>query len=268
MSEKEEKKEEYFRKLNAFGLDHYTFINGVLGDLALRRIIQEEFKSPSGWKLAVCDSGPEFLGSYHHYCLKGEGGEEEMWCSGDLGIQDTKIHPNDTLCQSYSIGVYMGTINTKRKLVLNRKLQEEMIKAWREILENKRVLEQIKDSVNLLDGNIVLNTETEKSSEGILKKEFVVYLNSLTTKKLKNLCILNDLAVWGPKKKLRKRLLAKTEYIVDVPLIYRKNPDRIITKINKVLDEWESYGWKYFAMNNKDHKYLEALIEEEKADSK
>lgn len=257
-------KEENFRKLNAFGWDHYIFINGLLGDLAVRRIIQEEFKSPSGWKLAYCDSGAEFLGSYHHYCLRGE----EMWCSGDLGIQDTTIHPNDTLCQSYSIGVYMGTINTKRKLVLNKRLQKEMIEAWDMVLKNKRVQEQIKDSVNLLDDGIIIEISEDQTSEGIPVRELKNYLASKTLKYLQKLARVNNLPVSGPKKKLCSRLLAKTEYVVDVPSIYRKNPDLLIPKIYEVLKEWKSYGWKYFAMDVEDHKYLEALIKEEKADSK
>lgn len=257
-------KEKYFRKLNAFGWDHYIFINGLLGDLAVRSIIQEEFKSPSGWKLVYCDSGAEFLGSYHHYCMRGE----EKWCPAELYIQDITIHPNDTLCQSYSIGVYMGTINTKRKLVLNKKLQKEMIEAWYIILENKRVQEQIKDSVNLLDDGIIIEISTGQTSEGVPVRELKNYLASKTLKYLQKLARVNDLSVSGPKKKLCSRLLAKTEYIVDIPPIYRKNPDLLIPKIYKVLEEWESYGWKYFAMNTKDHKYLKALIKKEKADSK
>ena len=207
-------------KLKAFSLRHYYYINQLLGDLTLRAVIEEEFKSPGGWTLAVEESGPEFEGSFHHYCVKGG----KQWCSVDEGIQDLGTNPHDTLCHSYSMMKYMGNIrNTDVKLT--KSLQQRMVEMWRDLVANRKVQEQIIASVQQTVG---LEQWSRKDLQTLAKKHGIK-ANGKTSKIIASL--------------KRKKIGTKREY-------YMKNVTPrsagIIKKIYAVLDEWEEYGWKWY----------------------
>ena len=40
-----------YHRLKQFSLDHYNYINQLLGDITLREVIMENFTSPENWTL-------------------------------------------------------------------------------------------------------------------------------------------------------------------------------------------------------------------------
>jgi hypothetical protein len=223
------------QKLCEFGMDHYNYVNQLLGDLTIREIIQEEFKSPEDWILFTVRAGHDFDDSFHHLCVKPgsinpskatvkqlkeilekEGVSTkglknkpdyvyktwlvlkdtdtdavDSWCSVDEGLQNIHTHPQNTLCQSYSVMKYLGFIKDTDKNP-TKDLQNRMAEMWKLIVSNKNISGQIIFSV------------TQKSDDG----EF----------------LMKDVS---PRSK------------------------GIIKKINKILDEWRDYGWKYFSSKKK-----------------
>jgi len=210
-------------QLRAFSINHYNYVNQLLGDQTLRTIITEEFKSPEGWSLKVESSGPEFEGSFHHYCGKGR----TKWCSANEGIQDIYTHPNDTLCQSYSMMKYLGNMRDT-DVTLTKELQERMVVMWRGILANRRVQEQIIFSVKLKTGLEVMPRRTLQA----LAKEHGVKANAKSTTIVANL--------------KKKGVGTKAEYYMQD--VAPRGPG-IIKRINEVLNEWAAYGWAWYMVS-------------------
>ena len=217
-------------ELKAFSIRHYDYINQLLGDLTLRAVIEEEFKSPGGWTLEVEPSGPGFEGSFHHYCTKGS----TKWCSVDEGIQVLRIHPHDTLCQSYSMMQYMGNMeDTDKKLT--KGLQERMVVMWRGILANRKVQEQIIFSISqagtfVREDTAVSLEKWERKDLQALAKKHGVRANEKSSKIIAN---------------LKRKGVAKQGYLMQHVTPRSKG---IIKKINTVLDEWAEYGWKWYQL--------------------
>ena len=209
-------------QLRAFSINHYNYVNQLLGDQTLRAIITEEFKSPEGWSLKVVSSGPEFEGSFHHYCGKGR----SKWCSANEGIQDIYTHPNDTLCQSYSMMKYLGNMRDT-DVTLTKELQERMVVMWRGILANRRVQEQIIFSVKLKTEEIPYRV-----LQALAKEHGVLPLNVKSTT-------------------LRTKL--KQKGVVIKPKYYMQDVSPrgpgIIKSINKVLNQWAEYGWAWYMVS-------------------
>tara|TARA_Y100000389_G_scaffold202567_2_gene248236 strand:+ start:487 stop:1182 length:696 start_codon:yes stop_codon:yes gene_type:complete len=219
--------------LCAFGMDHYKYINQLLGDLTLRQIIQEEFKSPEDWILFTEQTGADFNNSFHHLCvkpgsidprnlkvkqlkeiLKKEGVDTkglknkpdyvyktwlalkdtaavDSWCSVDEGLQNIHVHPQNTLCQGYSVMKYLGHIK-KTDGNPTKYLQNRMAKMWKHIVSNEKISDQI-----------IFSVQQKSDDGGFLMKDV------------------------SPRSK------------------------GIIKKINKILDAWCDYGWKYFSAKEK-----------------
>ena len=129
-----------YAKLKRFGQRHYNYVNQMLGDKTTREVIGEQFANASGWKLETEED--EHYGA-HHFCTRRRSSRRRTakWCSVDEGIQCIDTHPADVLCQSYSVLFYMGKLGRASKLT--KALQLRMIAAWREILKNTAVTEQI-----------------------------------------------------------------------------------------------------------------------------
>ena len=208
-------------KLKAFSMRHYYYINQLLGDLTLRAVIEEEFKSPGGWALAIEPSGPEFEGSFHHYCTRGA----TKWCSADEGIQVLRVHPHDTLCQSYSMMKYMGNMRDT-DAALTKDLQERMVVMWRGILANRKVQDQLIASVK----QIVDLEDWPRKDLQALAQEHGVRANEKSSK------IISD---------LRKKGVTRREYLMQ---LVTPRSNGIIKKINTVLDDWAEYGWRWYQL--------------------
>jgi hypothetical protein len=206
-----------YDELRKFGIRHYYYINQIFGDLTLREIITEEFESPGGWTLETMVTGRDFEHSFHHYCTRYN--KNETWCSVLEGIQNIRdIHPHDTLCQSYSVMKYMGTISDT-DTELTEELQKRMVEMWRMILNNRKISEQIVHA----------------------SKQYKNY------RELQGLARAKGIAASGKTSAIVARL--KREGI-DPYLIQNISPKErsgeLIAKIRQVLDDWEAWGWQWF----------------------
>lgn len=127
-------------KLNEFSHEHYTYINQIFGDLTVREIISEVFPNKK-YIFDAVESGAEFEGSYHHVLINTKTNEEV--CSVDNGYQNIYINKNDNLCQSYSLLTYFNeNIHPDQK-----QRQMDMIKMYRNILNNKKFIKNFKDII-------------------------------------------------------------------------------------------------------------------------
>ena len=209
-------------QLKAFSINHYYYINQLLGDQTLRTVIEEEFKSPDGWTLKVESGGIDFEGSFHHYC--GKGGSK--WCSANEGIQDIHIYPHDTLCQSYSMMKYMGNMSDT-DVSLTKDLQERMVVMWRGILANRKVQEQIIFSVRQKVGLKILSRRDLQA----LAQKYGVKANDKSSKIIANL--------------KKEGVVTKSQHYMKH--VAPRGPG-VIRKINIVLGEWADYGWKWYML--------------------
>jgi hypothetical protein len=157
---KKRKRAERSQKLEKFSQDHYWYINQILGDQTLREIIAEQLPSDTGWKLVTIPSGEEFENSWHHVCKK----RKKVWNSQTVGIQNIYDHPNDTLCQSYSVLKFLGLIESG-DVSLTKKIQTRMVAMWHGLLDNEKIKEQIIHSVM---------EYTVKKSRGVNRRDYVM----------------------------------------------------------------------------------------------
>jgi hypothetical protein len=176
------------KKLQQFSLDHYTYINTLLGDKTLRNVIEEEYPNPK-WSLTTHKGSGEFADSFHHLCRskkpksKSKNPKCTFWCSATEGIQNMNIHAHDTLCQSYSILFYMGKI-TYQDTKLTKELQHKMVKTWSALLKNHTIKDQIFDSVQQKEGSTYLIPdipETYRKSQTQLLKRIDTVLKKWKT---------------------------------------------------------------------------------------
>ena len=134
-------------KLRLFGLEHYTYINQFFGDITVRKMIGEVYRSKK-YKIAEPILASSDFDSGHHHILKRKK-SRDIWCSVDTArIQDTRVHKNDTLCQSYTLLEFLN-----RPIVegLSDEAQEarqmEMITLYRKILSNKKLTKKFKEEL-------------------------------------------------------------------------------------------------------------------------
>jgi hypothetical protein len=130
-------------KLIIFGRAHYSYINSIFGDQTVRSIIQEIMKKPG--KLIVEKSGVEFENSFHHVFKAGKT-KSSIICSGKERYQNIEVDENDTLCQSYSLMVYLGlsfdkTPSDEATVEQKRSKHMAMIAMYRELLNNDEFVE-------------------------------------------------------------------------------------------------------------------------------
>lgn len=130
-------------KLIIFGRAHYSYINAIFGDQAVRSIIQEVMKKPG--KLIVEKSGSEFENSFHHVFKAGKT-KASIVCSGNKGYQNTSVDEHDNLCQSYSLMTYLQIpFDTTRsdEATVGQKHSKHiaMIAMYRMILNNEEFVE-------------------------------------------------------------------------------------------------------------------------------
>lgn len=135
-------------KLRKFSLLHYTYINQIFGDMGVREIISEVFPNNKYFFKANPGSG-EFASSNHHVLVTTKDNKEK--CSVEDEFQNVNINSHDTLCQSYSLLTYR-----KKKIHRSQKQRQmDMIKMYREFLENE-------EFIRLLSDEVIDNPENKK----------------------------------------------------------------------------------------------------------
>lgn len=127
--------------LRQFRLDHYKYVNQLLGDQTLRQMIMDEFPSTDKLLLRTEFASDDFDGGHHHIVRQGKS-RKPFYCSVESGIQNVIKHPLDTLCQSYTVAFYFNDISVDEK-ILTYAVQTKMINRWSTILENPAIQEQI-----------------------------------------------------------------------------------------------------------------------------
>ena len=176
------------KKLEDFGRKHYTYINSFLGDQTVRDIIVNDVKPnhDTKYELYVEHANNVFDGGSHHVlidcngviqCSTNEDGDNRV-C---YGFQDVDINKYDTLCQSYSLLLYYNILcNHTAKpsdSESHYRIQMEMIKLYREIINNKLFRNKIEDEEILSYANrkaywydIEISSESKKPISGDINK--------------------------------------------------------------------------------------------------
>jgi hypothetical protein len=90
-----------------------------------------------------------FADSNHHVLVTTKDNKEK--CSVDDGFQNVNINSHDTLCQSYSLLTYRN----KKIHCSQKERQMDMIKMYREFLEND-------EFINLLNDEVITNKKNKK----------------------------------------------------------------------------------------------------------
>lgn len=199
-------------KLTKFSNMHFTYINQIFGDRTVREDIYDSFGGdlkPYTFKVI---RSPEFEGSFHHMLKmkKKQKGKIVNLCSALLGYQDIDVNVNDTLCQTYSLMIFMGKLapdelsQEKIDSIDRKELQHNMVDMYYEIMENKMFMEKLKEIItNPLNGRLWAD---------YTKTEYVI--------KGKKNCEMNP------------------NLLMDY--------DTIVANIRKTLEQWKEYGYWHF----------------------
>lgn len=212
------------KQLEEFGKMHGTYINQIFGDRMMRKIITEEFPR-QGLDLFTENPLEEYA---HHVVTKNKG--KTIICSVKQDIQDIDEHPNDMLCQTYSMFTYMKGENVLNKKKLTKNLQHKFIEQWKYILKNKIIKE-----------NVIEFTKQKDIPYWELKGKNEHELDEIAQEykiKVKN----------GANEKQKRRVInLGLPYIWNMPNDIRKKK-KVITLINNTLNNWKKYGWLYFEL--------------------
>lgn len=182
--------------LDKYSLEHYTFINQIFGDATVREIIEKIFRNKKNKNYKFFpEEVPEhglFERGYHHILVNKKNISETLYCSVTSRHQVPHKNIHDTLCQTYSMMKYLDKpldeIFDDESLKLRKKMFKihyEMIKMYRELIENKRFIKEFNtiDFINTFEddgrtktfrnftrkGNPALNLSSEKILENIKK---------------------------------------------------------------------------------------------------
>jgi len=147
------------RKLNSFSKKHYTYINQIFGDVAVREIIAEKFPDEYyEFDVAKADEADFDADSDHHFIYDTK--NDEYICSVEEGYQDTSVNINDTLCQCYSLMSYF-----RIKIAPTRKRRQmDIIKMFRTLLADV-------DFVMFLDRDLIRHKKNKKLWKDFTKSE-------------------------------------------------------------------------------------------------
>jgi hypothetical protein len=230
--------------LEKFAVDWTTFINQIFGDENIRKIIMRTYKT-KGIKLLTQDFEDPIHGSMNHHVTNLE-------CSVDGNYQNTRVHREDMLCQSYSLMNYLGIPFDKRNAselwkdkpaaYNSRKgIQDTMIQMYRNILSNNAFLKRIKSfftnySKYLKPGETWVYPNVNDDADG--------YWVDFSTDEL---FAYKQFEPSGISKRTAKQIVKQTN---------RNFYDFIYSKIHEVLDAWENYGWLRFIGNGTYDQYL------------
>ena len=156
--------------LEQFGRKHLTYINQIFGDMTVREIISEVFPNKQ-YTFKVEQAGQGFEINTDHHILYDISNNQtvcstKMRCNGHI-CQDIRRDVNDTLCQSYSLLVYR-----KKKIKRGKKERQiEMVRMYREILNNEMFIYKFKKEILSNHKNKGLWSNYVKNKNGLFKLE-------------------------------------------------------------------------------------------------
>ena len=203
-----------------FSYDHYNYVNQVFGDIQVRTLLHEIYKTDKNKHLDFVYGSIEEHGSgfevgndsFHHYLRNTHTGEKICSITAPTMnklVQNTNRDVNDTLCQSYSLMTYMGRPN-KRHHMQRKTRQMEIIDMYRDILKNKEFIQEFKNIIKL----------------------------SIKGKKTP----LGNQPEW----KEYKHHKNQKEYWE----VFKINNIDFIERIHNTLNDWERFGYNYFIGSN------------------
>jgi hypothetical protein len=132
------------KKLDYFKWKHLTYINQIFGDVAVREIISEFYPNARlEFRIEPVVSGSGFEDGTNHHVLYDKSNKKRICSVDTLKIQNININIYDTLCQSYTLLIYLN-----RKMYKTHKARQmEMIRMYRDILTNHSLVEKIKNEI-------------------------------------------------------------------------------------------------------------------------
>ena len=142
-----------------FSHEHYTYINQIFGDEAVRETIKEIYPGRD-WEFAVEPANSDFdENSDHHVLVKtGKDGKQIKWCSSTENFQNTNININDTLCQSYTLMKYLNKPIDKNM----KTRQMDMIEMYRQIIKKTKFKTEFSGMVELMQKHLIKSFNLEK----------------------------------------------------------------------------------------------------------
>ena len=199
--------------LEEFSRAHYTYINQIFGDDTIKEIIQETYPSDK-YYLFTQKADPRFFDSDSAHHVVREGNikkskiQDKTICSSQLGYQCKK---NDTLCQSYSLLTYYNLV---KGIITNNKCDE----TYKEIRE-------------------YFSDEKEKQMKMIAMYREILK-NQVFLDKFDGIFIEENNNLWSDYTESMEEKPKPMELVTNKLII--------IKKINETLNNWESYGYRYF----------------------
>lgn len=159
------------KKLIKFGRDHFKYINTLFGNLSIRRLIKntKSFQTEQNKDLLfVAETSDDFSGDMHHVLYKRVSEKKSkklFFCSVNTDfVQDIEKHPNDTLCQSYTLLKYMKNRLpkgfTKKKMIQR---QMSMVRMYREMIANKEFTNKL---IRFFKSKVILGEDGKPEIEG------------------------------------------------------------------------------------------------------
>ena len=132
------------RKLDYFKWKHLTYINQIFGDAGVREIISEVYPNKClEFRVEKVASGSGFEEGTDHHVLFDKVKKKRICSVDTLKIQNININIYDTLCQSYTLLIYFN-----RKMYKTHKARQmEMIKMYRDILDNRTLVRKIENEI-------------------------------------------------------------------------------------------------------------------------
>lgn len=154
------------KHLENFGKKHLTYINQIFGDMTVREIISEVFPNKQ-YVFKVERAGEGFEENTDHHILYDVSNNQaicstKLKCNGHI-CQDIRRDINDTLCQSYSLLVYRNKKIKRGK----RERQIEMVRMYREILNNEMFIYKFNKEILSNYQNIGIWSNFTKNADGL-----------------------------------------------------------------------------------------------------
>ena len=223
------------QKLCEFGMNHYNYINQLLGDLTIRQIIQEEFEIPEGWILFTEQSGADFDNSFHHLCVK----------PGSIDPRALTVKQLKEILEKEGVST-KGLKNKpdyvyKTWLVL-KDTDTDAVVSWCSVdegLQNIHTYPQdtLCQSYSVMKYLGLIKDTDEKPTKNLQNRMAKMWKDIVSNKNISDQIIFSVKQKSDDGEFLMKDISPRSS--------------GIINKINKVLDEWCDYGWRYFSSKKK-----------------
>jgi hypothetical protein len=229
--------------LENFAVDWTTFINQIFGDENIREIIMRTYEKEGNELLTEKFQDPTHGWMNHHVT--------NLECSVDGKYQNTRVHREDMLCQSYSLMNYLGigfdkrnafalwSKKDKRGAYNSRKsIQDAMIGTYRGLLSNPLFLANLELFFTQYSKFLKYGETKKKSSKTKIPKGYWVDFSKGGEDE-------GELFTYQQFKP--DTMTKQTKLTVEIVKETNKNfYDFILLNIRRVLDAWENYGWLCF----------------------